>query len=89
MPYIPSVDRSALDTEPQLRRPRNAGELNYVITRTVNRYIQQQITASGKQLYTTLNEAIGVLECAKLELYRRVATPYENEKMKQNGDVYG
>ena len=29
-----------------------------------------------------------MLECAKLELYRRVAAPYEDEKIDQNGDVY-
>jgi hypothetical protein len=31
---------------------------------------------------------IGVLECAKLELYRRVAAPYEDAKCEDNGDVY-
>ena len=35
-----------------------------------------------------MNEAIGVLECAKLELYQRVIADYENEKMRVNGDVY-
>ena len=28
------------------------------------------------------------LECAKLELYRRLAAPYEDEKRKETGDVY-
>ena len=27
-----------------------------------------------------VNDFIGVLECIKLELYRRVATPYEDKK---------
>ena len=31
---------------------------------------------------------VGVLECAKLELYRRMAAPYEDEKIEDNGDVY-
>jgi hypothetical protein len=38
--------------------------------------------------YQNINELIGVLECAKLELYRRVASPYEDEKIQSNGDVY-
>jgi len=38
--------------------------------------------------YSNLNELIGVLECAKLELYRRVAAPYEDEKALINGDVF-
>ena len=39
--------------------------------------------------YSKINALIGVLECAKLELYRRVAAPYENDKIDENGDVYG
>ena len=35
-----------------------------------------------------LNAIIGALECAKLELYRRVAAPYEDDKIIENGDVY-
>jgi len=35
-----------------------------------------------------INEVIGVLECAKLELYRRVAAPYEERKRIENGEVY-
>ena len=35
-----------------------------------------------------LNAAIGVLECAKLELYRRVVAMYEDGKIKENGDVF-
>jgi hypothetical protein len=38
--------------------------------------------------YAHLNEAIGVLECAKLELYRRIAAPYEDRKMGETGEVY-
>jgi hypothetical protein len=31
---------------------------------------------------------VGALEACKLEFYRRVVTPYEENKMKENGDVY-
>jgi hypothetical protein len=34
------------------------------------------------------NDVIGALECCKLELYRRMVAPYENTKIKENGDVY-
>lgn len=30
----------------------------------------------------------GAIECAKLEFYRRVAAPYEDKKIAENGDVY-
>jgi hypothetical protein len=46
------------------------------------------IYKTGDLRYAHINEAIGALECAKLELYRRVAAPYEDEKMKESGDVY-
>ena len=35
-----------------------------------------------------LNEAIGALECATLELYRRKVAPYEDGKIAENGEVY-
>ena len=38
--------------------------------------------------YTSINAAIGVLECAKLELYRKVASLYEDKKERANGGVY-
>ena len=60
-----------------------AGELNYEITLKCKKYLETH----GKS-YKTLNEIVGVLECAKLELYRRIAAPYEDEKIKENGDVY-
>ena len=30
---------------------------------------------------------VGVLDCVKMELYRRAAVAYEEQKMKENGDV--
>ena len=33
-------------------------------------------------------KVIGALECAKLELYRRIAAPYEDTKIQENGEVY-
>jgi hypothetical protein len=55
------------------------GELNYIITRILKE--------SFPLRYFNLNRAIGVLECCKLEFYRRVAAPYEDTKIEQNGDV--
>lgn len=81
MPYIPPHDRRPLEFE-QDAHPLTAGELNFCVTRLVHHYLERRgIT------YPILNEVIGVLECAKLELYRRVCVPYENLKIAQNGDV--
>ena len=55
------------------------GELNYVVTRILKQIYPLR--------YFHINKAIGVLECVKLEFYRRVAAPYEDKKMKESGDV--
>lgn len=81
MPYIPQIKRELL-SDPA-NKPTNPGELNYLITKLVDSFL----VMSGVS-YTSLNAAIGVLECAKLEVYRRIAAKYEDEKMSDNGDVY-
>ena len=60
-----------------------AGVLNYCITSLLN-----EVLKTNGLKYRNINELIGVLECAKLVLYRRVASPYEDEKKDSNGDVY-
>lgn len=37
--------------------------------------------------YRDYSDFIGELESAKLEIYRRQIAPYEDKKIKQNGDV--
>lgn len=83
MPYIKQARR--VDLNPTARHsyvtPRDAGELNFLLTKVVHDFITNQPN------YAKLNEAIGALECCKLELYRRVAAPYEDRKITENGDV--
>jgi hypothetical protein len=81
MPYVTAEARKRLD---QGGKPETAGELNYAITRLIDDYLIKK----GGIRYAHLNEAIGALECAKLELYRRVAAPYEDQKITETGDVY-
>jgi hypothetical protein len=81
MPYIDSAARARLHGG---ARPATAGELNYAITRVVDQYLIDK----GGVRYAHLNEVVGALECAKMELYRRLAAPYEDEKIREAGDVY-
>lgn len=85
MPYIDPDARIRLEAG---SGPADAGELNYAVSRLVDAYLQRCAESAGRLRYAHLNEAIGVLECAKLELYRRVAAPYEDLKIVENGDVY-
>jgi hypothetical protein len=82
MPYVKKTERPRLDAGGE---PTTAGELNYTVTRTIDAYLARK----GIN-YANLNEVIGVLECAKLELYRRIVAAYEDEKIADpaNGDVY-
>jgi hypothetical protein len=79
MPYIDKRIRGHM----HMVDAEDVGELNYQITKLIDSFIMRK----GLN-YATLNSMIGVLECAKLELYRRVAAPYEDAKCEDNGDVY-
>jgi hypothetical protein len=37
--------------------------------------------------YANFNEIMGVLSCVAQEFYRRWAVPYEDQKIRENGDV--
>lgn len=87
MPYIAQGVRK--DLKPKLSKllrfaPNlSEGEINYIITKLL-------LARLGKKpCYADYNASIGVLECAKLELYRRAVAEYEDVKCDQNGDVYG
>ncbi len=87
MPYIKPEDRpkyekslqeliALIKTQPIEKMD---GEVNYCVTRLLK--------ASYPPKYVNYNRAIGVLECIKLELYRRMVGPYEDTKIKESGDV--
>jgi hypothetical protein len=80
MPYLDQGVRASIDSGRKSMKP---GELNYELSRLVDGYI----TRHGLG-YSAINDVIGALECAKLEVYRRVAAPYEDIKSRDNGEVY-
>ena len=60
----------------------NAGDLNYCFTVIAQNYLKQK----GLN-YQHINDIVGALEGSKMEMYRRIAAPYEDTKIAQNGDV--
>jgi hypothetical protein len=87
MPYIKPDERATLDPlidklADALSDEAFAGQLNYVLSSLAAKLLKKQLN------YARVNEIVGAFECAKLELYRRVAAPYEDTKIEQNGDVY-
>lgn len=83
MPYVKSEVRTDLFFGAV--RPKTPGELNYMFSQVAANYWNDLAVPKS---YQRLNDIIGALEGAKLEFYRRVAGPYEDIKIKENGDVY-
>ena len=79
MPYIHEGDRIRVRRN-QIECP---GDLNFHISDVIDSYISKFGLS-----YSVLNAVIGALECTKLELYRRIASPYEDKKLIENGEVY-
>lgn len=79
MPYVRKIRRTDLEIT---RLAENPGDLNYLITLDCLDYIERH----GMN-YENVNDVVGALECAKLELYRRLVAPYEDSKITENGDL--
>jgi hypothetical protein len=85
MPYIEKMNRNKFDDKiaAMLSDAKTWGEINYCLSKLVYGFARIPDLS-----YQELQAAIGCLECAKLELYRRVVVDYENVKRHENGDVY-
>lgn len=79
MPYITTKEKEALDNG----GPTSPGQLNFIFTKMIQFYL-----ARKGMSYSSFNDVIGALEACKLEFYRRVVSPYEDNKKNENGDVY-
>lgn len=85
MPYIDAQARERISIDICFGHPEDftVGNLTYVLTYIVNGYVKKR----GKS-FQSLAEVVAALEQTKDEFQRRVVHPYEDEKMKKNGDVY-
>ena len=79
MPYIEDARRADILSGDV---PRTVGELVFEITMVVLNFLP------AKPRFADYDAVIGALECAKLELYRRRVAVYEDQKMRENGDVF-
>ena len=87
MPYIKMEDRgkyngyikNIVNIINRLPKEDICGHLNYVITKL--------LLLTEPKRYKHFNALMGVLESAKIELYRRHIAPYEDEKIIKNSDV--
>ena len=87
MPYIKKEERGKWDSIlaelkvmlDKIDPTKIDGELNYLITNILK--------IAYKPSYYNYNKAMGLLECIKQEFYRRDVAPYEDVKIKENGDL--
>ena len=102
MPYIKEIDRETLDhhidtlifvfkcsLDGEICQQQNLtdnqtmmllGKINYCFSRILSGII-------GDVSYSKIAMITGVLENIKQEYYRRVAEPYEDKKIVENGDI--
>lgn len=89
MPYVEDEYREQVDpyinplakyVEARPHRSR-VGVANYTITTFL-------LKAFPERRYFTFVLVLGTLFCVALEYYRRRVAKYEDEKIKENGDVY-
>ena len=96
MPYINEEERIELDetielmikaiknNNVSLNNPHDfsnfLGRINYCFSRIISGVM-------GNISYNKIAMVTGVLENIKQEFYRRIASPYENKKIIENGDI--
>ena len=87
MPYITPEEREHIDKKilPSsiLKQLGTKGQYNYAITKIIHHFV----ISKGKLKYKHLNDAMGILECAKQEFYRTAVAPYEDIKKNLNGSI--
>jgi len=84
MPYIPKGDRIIFDNdiETLTRHIDTIGKFTYVVYMLCIGYL-----AKNGKCYDNFAAISGALVSTGQELYRRVTAPYEDTKIKENGDV--
>jgi hypothetical protein len=93
MPYIEQKDRKILNDKMKDllnhidTQETSIGEMNFIISSLLNTFMLKK-AKNLKFNYEVCNSLIGVLECAKLELYRKVIADYEDYKIEENGELY-
>jgi len=96
MPYIRCARRWKFQTEIDelkevLKQESNStnidGDLNFIITSLFEVAPEVCGEREGHWRYRIINRLVGVLECCKLEFYRRIGALKEDDAINRNGDL--
>lgn len=90
MPYLKKYEKDAIDDNAldlykklsDMKPDELAGAVNYLNFKI----LKQWIALNGKK-YWIFALFCGTMLMSIFEIYRRLVAPYEDEKIKQNGDV--
>ena len=88
---IADIDDAIIALKMGLRlEPGFGGDVSDLATKFILQSAEMEtvMTERIRSIALRIRSASGALESAKLEFYRRVVAPYEDEKMNLNGDVY-
>ena len=92
MPYIPQNRRE--EVRASILKCKNLGELCYHVNEDILDYLWRKraggdldIKWPQKIKWQDYAEILGMLESIKLEIYRRLVAPHEDEAIKKNGDI--
>jgi hypothetical protein len=80
MPYTKQKDRDAV-TESGIAK--NVGDLTFQLTQVCIKYLTEE-----RLTYQRIAEVRAALGGTLTEIDRRVAFPYEDRKIRENGDVF-
>jgi len=91
MPYLEPLEKMHLDNLGADRlayycslhdAPKVAGTLNYLCFKIIRHWIKR-----NSKKYWIFALFIGSMLCSILEVYRRLIAPYEDTKIRENGDI--
>ena len=88
MPYIKQSQQQRLKPLLEKILIGEKGELTYCINVLQMQFCEQHFAASGQASYQILSDAIAAANDANSEFYRKVIFPYEDHKIRENGDIF-
>jgi hypothetical protein len=83
MPYIKKRERDKITKGLTLALEDidTKGELCFAIYYLMKEFAEMEMN------FDNASNAIAAADCAKLEFYRRILAPYEDQKIQENGDI--
>ncbi|KKK89467.1 hypothetical protein LCGC14_2732800 [marine sediment metagenome] len=86
MPYIEKQRKAELKPLLDKINLAGSGELTYAVSILMMNFLKR--TSPHLLTFSILNSCIGAVERATDEFKRRILDPYEQQKIRDNGDIY-